>query len=85
VRSRPAENAHVGIHIDEPAPDLAGFARAQGFAAIGPVSTQAELDEALREATGILRNSGRVLVDVRVAPGYGKATTMTFNHPTASR
>jgi thiamine pyrophosphate-dependent acetolactate synthase large subunit-like protein len=41
VRSRPAENAHVGIHIDEPAPDLAGFARAQGFAAIGPVSMSA--------------------------------------------
>lgn len=83
TRGRPVKNAHVGIHIDGPAPDLAGLARAQGFAAIGPVSTQAELDEALREAANIVRNAGRVLVDVRVAPGYGRATTMSFSSPDA--
>jgi thiamine pyrophosphate-dependent acetolactate synthase large subunit-like protein len=38
TRSRPVENRWIGQRIDDPAPDLAMLARAQGLDGIGPVS-----------------------------------------------
>ena len=39
-RGRPVENRWIGQRIDDPAPDLAMLARAQGLDGIGPVTTR---------------------------------------------
>ena len=81
-RSRPIENRWIGQRIDDPAPDLAGLARAQGLTGFGPVSEPAELVGVLRNAVEIVRAGGSVVVDVHVTPGYSPAMSsgMTRSH-----
>ena len=74
-RDRPESNAHVGLRIEQPDPDLAGLARAQGWEAFGPVSSSADLETAIASALQVLANGGQAAIDVRVARGYGNPQT----------
>ena len=69
-RNRPVENRWIGQRIDEPALDLAGFARSQGVSAGGPVEKAGDLVPALEEAIRAVEAGEPYLLDVRVRPGY---------------
>ena len=69
-RGRPVENRWIGQRIDDPAPDLAAMARAQGLVGLGPVRTAGELAAALREAIARVRAGEAVVIDAHVRPGY---------------
>jgi thiamine pyrophosphate-dependent acetolactate synthase large subunit-like protein len=73
TRGRPVENRWIGQRIDDPAPDLAMIARAQGLHGIGPVTDGAELTRALRDAVEAAVQGKAVVVDVYVQPGYNPA------------
>lgn len=73
TRGRPVERKWVGQMLDEPAPDIAGFARAQGATGIGPIADRAQLATALAEAVEIVRAGGVCVVDVLVAAEYDNA------------
>ncbi|MFO1314743.1 MAG: thiamine pyrophosphate-binding protein [Burkholderiales bacterium] len=73
MRGRPVANKWIGQRIDDPAPDLALLARAQGVGGIGPVTSRAALAAALAEAVARVRRGGAVVVDVHVDPGYAPA------------
>jgi thiamine pyrophosphate-dependent acetolactate synthase large subunit-like protein len=73
TRGRPVENRWIGQRIDDPAPDLAMIARAQGLQGIGPVTDAAALPAALREAVDAVAQGKAVVVDVHVQPGYNPA------------
>ena len=68
-RNRPVENRWIGQRIDEPALDLAGYARSQGLQADGPIEKVGDLAEAFRK--GLAAVAGEpYLIDVVVQPGY---------------
>ena len=69
-RNRPVENRWIGQRIDEPALDLASFARSQGVSAGGPVEKAGDLVPALEEAIRAVEAGEPYLLDVRVRPGY---------------
>ena len=69
-RNRPVENRWIGQRIDDPAIDLAAYARSQGVAAAGPVETAGDLPEALDAAIGAVEAGKPFLLDVVVQPGY---------------
>ena len=69
-RNRPVENRWIGQRIDDPAIDLAAYARSQGVAAAGPVETAGELPEALDAAIAAVESGKPFLLDVVVQPGY---------------
>lgn len=81
-RGRPVENKGIGQRIDDPAPDLAMMARAQGASAFGPVETAEELLVVLDKAFGALAAGETVLVDIIVRPGYSAVMSqgMTRSH-----
>lgn len=70
TRGRPTSNAHVGMRIHDPDPDLAGLARDLGLTGYGPVREPDELASALADAVRTVRDGGRAVVDVRVERGY---------------
>jgi thiamine pyrophosphate-dependent acetolactate synthase large subunit-like protein len=72
-RGRPVENRWIGQRIDDPAPDLAAMARAQGLVGLGPVRKVADFSEALSQALLQLRQGQAVVIDVHVQPGYSPA------------
>ena len=69
-RGRPVENRWIGQRIDDPAPDLAMMARAQGLTAFGPVRNAAQMREVLPQALAAVRRGESAVVDVLVKPGY---------------
>ena len=69
-RDRPVENRWIGQRIDEPALDLAGFARSQRVAANGPIETVGALAPALEAAIAAVEAGAPFLLDVVVQPGY---------------
>ncbi len=69
-RGRPVGNRWIGQRIDEPAVDLAGYARAQGVEARGPVTRVGDLAAALAEGLETVDGGRPCLVDVVVEPGY---------------
>jgi thiamine pyrophosphate-dependent acetolactate synthase large subunit-like protein len=78
ARSRNVDNKSVGQAIDNPAPDFAQLARAQGIEALGPITTREELASAMQRAVATVGEQRKsFLVDIHVDPGAGR-------HPAAS-
>ena len=79
VRGRDTTRKWIGQRIDGPPPDLAGFARAQGAIAIGPIEARENIGPALAEAVAHVRAGHVCVVEVIVAPEYaeGKAASVT--------
>ncbi len=69
-RGRPVENKWIGQRIDDPAPDLAALARAQGLQGEGPVTDMSDLPAALGRGFEAVARGATWVIDVVVAPGY---------------
>ncbi|MDH3242274.1 MAG: thiamine pyrophosphate-dependent enzyme, partial [Alphaproteobacteria bacterium] len=70
-RERPVENKWIGQRIDQPDVDIPSLARSFGFEAAS-VDDAAELAPALEKAAADVKAGGRVVLDVRVVPGYAE-------------
>jgi thiamine pyrophosphate-dependent acetolactate synthase large subunit-like protein len=78
MRGRPIENRWIGMRMSEPAIDLAALARAQGAAGIGPVTTAADLAEALDVAAEKVKAGALCVIDARVAPEYARTVSSSL-------
>jgi acetolactate synthase-1/2/3 large subunit len=74
VRSRPVERKWIGQRIDDPPPDMAGFARAQGAIGIGPITDRAKIAAALAEGIKHAKSGKVCVIDVIVRPEYSANT-----------
>lgn len=73
TRGRDTSRSLVGQQIDDPAPDLAGLARAQGLRGIGPITRPDDLPGAIRDALAAVHTGVPTVLDVIVEPGYTPA------------
>ncbi|MCB5204597.1 thiamine pyrophosphate-dependent enzyme [Neorhizobium sp. T786] len=69
-RNRPVENKGIGQRLENPAPDLIGLARAQGFEGGEPVTDVVSLRLELEKGAGIVAAGGRYIIDARIIAGY---------------
>ena len=69
-RNRPVENRWIGQRIDDPALDLAGYARSQGVDADGPIEKVGDLVGAFEKGLAAVADGKPYFIDVRVQPGY---------------
>ena len=69
-RGRPVENRWIGQRIDDPALDIAAFARAQGVSATGPIEKVGELAAAIELGLKAVEGGEPYLIDVVVEAGY---------------
>lgn len=72
-RGRPVENAPVGQRMEDPVPDLAAMARAQGAEGAGPMTDLADLPAALETAIARVRAGAVYVLDVHVRQEYAGA------------
>ncbi len=75
TRGRPVANRWIGQRIEDPDPDIAMMARAQGVAATGPVRDRDALSAAIAEAVATARAGAPYLVDIHIDPGAGRTLT----------
>ncbi len=73
-RGRNEANAWIGQRLDDPAPDIAALARAQGVDAEGPVRTADELQAAVTAGIAALHEERPFLIDVLIDPRQGRET-----------
>jgi thiamine pyrophosphate-dependent acetolactate synthase large subunit-like protein len=69
-RERPVENSWIGQRIEDPAPDIAAMAAAQGALGIGPVRDAPSLDAALKKAVAAVTSGKVAVIDVHIGSGY---------------
>ena len=67
-RERPVENKGIGVHIKDPAPDLAAMARALSVEGFGPVTEPDQLGPTLDRAIAIVQGGKPAVVDVVTQP-----------------
>ena len=63
-RERPPENRWIGQRIDDPPPDLAALARAQGLDGDGPIEDIADLAAAIERGLEAVRSGKPYVLDV---------------------
>ena len=63
LRSTPLERAHIGMDMDDPAPDFASIAQAMGWYAEGPIDRPGEVAAALRRAIAKVKSGQPALLD----------------------
>ena len=69
-RGRPVENKWIGQRLDDPAPDIIGLARAQGFEGANSVRSVDELLAELERGAAVVAAGGRYIIDALIIPGY---------------
>ena len=79
-RERPVENKGIGVHINDPAPDLAALARALRVEGFGPITEPDQLGPTLERAIEIVQGGKPVVVDVVTQPRELRAPG-TPSHP----
>ncbi len=68
-RGTPLERAHIGMEIDNPAPDFATLARSFSWHAEGPITDPADIEKAVQRAAEYVQSTGKpALVDVVCQP-----------------
>jgi acetolactate synthase-1/2/3 large subunit len=63
LRGTPVERAHIGMDMDDPAPDFAAIAKAMGWYAEGPIERPAEIAAALERAIKRVKAGQPALLD----------------------
>lgn len=63
LRGTPVERAHIGMDLEEPAPDFAAMARSMGWYAEGPFESPNGLAEALKSAIARVKDGQPALLD----------------------
>jgi len=69
ARGREVKNRWIGLRMEDPMPDIAMLARAQGAVGVGPVSKAAEVAPAIEEGVRVLKQGGVCVIDFHVDPG----------------
>ena len=62
-RGTPVNRAHIGMDLDDPAPDFAGLARAMGWYAEGPIDQPGDIADALKRAIAKVKSGQPALLD----------------------
>jgi len=68
ARGREVRNRWIGLRMEDPAPDIAKLAEAQGAIGIGPVKTAAEVRAAIAKGVMVLKSGGVCVIDFHVEP-----------------
>lgn len=68
TRGREAKNRWIGLRMEDPTPDIAKLAEAQGAVGIGPVKSAAELKAAISKGVSVLKSGGVCVIDFHVEP-----------------
>ena len=68
TRGREVKNRWIGLRMEDPAPDIAKLAEAQGAVGIGPVTSAADAKAAISKGVAVLKSGGVCVIDFHVEP-----------------
>ncbi len=80
TRGREVKNRWIGLRMEDPAPDIAKLAEAQGAVGIGPVTSGAELEPAIAKGVDVLKKGGVCVIDLHIDPPAERQASQALGH-----
>ena len=80
TRGRETKNRWIGLRLENPNPDIAKLAEAQGAVGIGPITKAAAVKPALEKGVAILKQGGVCVIDFHVDPPPERAVISALGH-----
>ena len=82
ARGRDVRNRWIGLRMEDPIPDIAMLARAQGAVGIGPVRCACDVAPALEQGVAVLKQGGVCVIDFHVDPGEDRTSAASVGQRT---
>jgi len=80
TRGRNVANRWIGLRMEDPAPDIAKLAEAQGAVGIGPVTKAADVKAAIARGVDVLKKGGVCVIDFHINPPAERAAGHALGH-----
>jgi thiamine pyrophosphate-dependent acetolactate synthase large subunit-like protein len=80
TRGREVKNRWIGLRMEDPSPDIAKLAEAQGAVGIGPVKSAAEVSAAISKGVAVLKSGGVCVIDLHIDPPVERQAVDTLGH-----
>jgi thiamine pyrophosphate-dependent acetolactate synthase large subunit-like protein len=80
TRGREVKNRWIGLRLEDPVPNIAKLAEAQGAVGIGPVTSAAEAGPAIAKGVDVLKKGGVCVIDFHVDPPAERQASHTLGH-----
>jgi thiamine pyrophosphate-dependent acetolactate synthase large subunit-like protein len=80
TRGREVKNRWIGLRMEDPVPNIAKLAEAQGAVGIGPVSTAADAAAAIAKGVDVLKKGGVCVVDFHIDPPAERTASHGLGH-----
>jgi thiamine pyrophosphate-dependent acetolactate synthase large subunit-like protein len=80
TRGREVKNRWIGLRMEDPVPNIAKFAEAQGAVGIGPVTSAADAAAAIAKGVDVLKKGGVCVIDFHVDPPAERQANHGLGH-----
>ena len=80
TRGREVKNRWIGLRMEDPVPNIAKLAEAQGAVGIGPVTSAADVKAAISKGVSVLKSGGVCVIDFHIDPGEERAAGAALGH-----
>jgi len=80
TRGREVKNRWIGLRMEDPVPDIAKLAEAQGAVGIGPVTRAADVKAAIEKGVDVLKKGGVCVIDFHVEPPADRSANHGLGH-----
>jgi thiamine pyrophosphate-dependent acetolactate synthase large subunit-like protein len=80
TRGREVKNRWIGLRMEDPVPNIAKLADAQGAVGIGPVTSAADAVTALKKGVDVLKKGGVCVIDFHVDPPAERTANHGLGH-----
>jgi thiamine pyrophosphate-dependent acetolactate synthase large subunit-like protein len=80
TRGRNVKNRWIGLRMEDPVPDIAKLAEAQGAVGIGPVTRAADVADAVARGVDVLKKGGVCVIDFHIDPPAERQSSHALGH-----
>ncbi len=80
TRGREVKNRWIGLRMEDPTPDIAKLAEAQGAVGIGPVTKPSDVKAAIEKGVAVLKQGGVCVIDFHVDPPAERQASHGLGH-----
>jgi thiamine pyrophosphate-dependent acetolactate synthase large subunit-like protein len=80
TRGREVKNRWIGLRMEDPIPNIAKLAEAQGAVGIGPVTSAADASTAIARGVDVLKKGGVCVIDFHVDPPAERQANHGLGH-----
>ena len=80
TRGREVKNRWIGLRLEDPSPDIAKLAEAQGAVGVGPIVSPGDVKPAIEKGVDVLKKGGVCVIDLHIDPPAERQASHALGH-----